>query len=165
MSCKLKRGWAILGPCLAIATAFSLSGAGAAVAQTTKSLAGQDSVYLAALPYCFDHSISSGSIYRAPGGTLTWGTFNSGQSFTLSCYVYNVEYQNNRYYAETAPTYGSGKNQYGYIWVQRLYWGSGHQCWDGLDAFAIGSSECPLIDIQPTTPTATPTSSSGATAL
>jgi hypothetical protein len=106
---------------------------------------------------CSDYAIAGGTIWANPNGSGTnFGTFGSGANFTLSCYYYNNTDQG-KWYAETKNTYGSNHNKYGYIWVQRLYWGSQHLCLDpaGLvDSITYNSLDCPLIDytIDVTTP-------------
>jgi hypothetical protein len=97
---------------------------------------------------CSDTTIASGNVERSPGGVLSWTTFGAGKGFSLSCTYYNNTAQA-RWYAETAPTYGSNHNQYGYVWVQRLHYGSTHRCDFYGDIFSIGSGPCTLIDYNP----------------
>ena len=102
----------------------------------------------AASGVCQDTTIASGTVWRSPdGGPLSWGTFGPGETGGFSCTYYNNINQpgGERWYAETAPIYGRNHKQYGYIWVQRLQYGSHHQCLFYGDVFSIGDPECPLI--------------------
>jgi hypothetical protein len=68
---------------------------------------------------------------------------NDGSIVTGPCdYINNTS--ENHWYMRVNYTGPNNNNGYGYIWVQRLYWGSVHQCdFDGT-IYNIPSSACHL---------------------
>lgn len=69
---------------------------------------------------------------------------NAGSTVTGTCaYVNNVN--ENHWYMQVNYIGPDNNGGYGYIWVQRLDYGSGHNCkYQSGATFAIGSSYCPL---------------------
>lgn len=103
---------------------------------------------------CLDNTIASGTAYTSPGpgpgfSNRAIGDFRAGLQAELNCtYIDNVK--QGRWYAEIVPnnTYTQlNWASYGYIWVQRLFYGSAHECTDFFYNKPIGSSECPLIQV------------------
>ena len=102
---------------------------------------------------CSDVTTSSGGIFIGPGpGADQVGSFNAGKTFNLSCVYYVQPLQNDRWYAETGnAVYGSSHKKYGYIWVQRLNYGSKHKCNYFGDVLSIPTNPfCSLITLEPT---------------
>lgn len=100
---------------------------------------------------CKDKGAETGGVFTSPGpgpgySNRQIGTVNFGNSLTLTCEYYNNVGQG-KWYAEL--TRGSFGYQYNsYVWVQRLVAGQNHACVVNSGAsYAIGSSECPLTNV------------------
>lgn len=87
---------------------------------------------------CSDGTNSSGGVFSSPSGTVQVGSFGSGAQVTGNCFYYNNNSQGRWYMGIN----WSGRT--GYVWVQRLDFGSQHECLDGQNVYSIGSSQCPL---------------------
>lgn len=100
---------------------------------------------------CSDTTIASGSAYSSPGPgpnlrNVVIGSFGAGRGLNLDCQFFNNVGQR-KYYAEIGPG-AFGNNQYAYVWVARLYYGSRHECYHASsDLEPIGSSLCPLTNV------------------
>src|SRR5690242_11059652 len=136
--------WAVFTVCASAATTHTATRPkGSAGPSGTKT-----AVARAASAHCSDSSIQSGSVWSSPGPGPGYshkviGSFNAFQGFPLTCYFYN-NVGEGRWYAEV-PTGHYGNRQYGYIWVQRLFYGSDHECDDGTYIWRIPSGPCVLI--------------------
>jgi hypothetical protein len=111
---------------------------------------------LAAANYCQDSAIdqptwvdASPSYSSAVVQTLNKGAgvgFGPPPNGSNGCeyYLNSVE---NRWYMPVRTTNGSNGGT-GYIWVQRLYYGSQHECYTLLYGIkTIGSAYCQLVDV------------------
>lgn len=91
--------------------------------------------------YCFDIAIAQPTpVHIYPWDTSATVEFlNYGAEVTGLCsFLDNLT--ENRWYMEV--NYGGG---YAYIWVQRLAYGSMHDCDQGGYLYSIGSGQCPLL--------------------
>jgi hypothetical protein len=77
-------------------------------------------------------------VFSSPSGTVQVGSFGSGVQVTGNCFYYNNVSQG-RWYMGI-----SWQGRTGYVWVQRLDFGSEHECLDGQNVYSIGGSQCPL---------------------
>ena len=96
---------------------------------------------------CVDYAIAQPTaVHLNPSeGSLLIKFKNAGDEVTGTCQYYNNSSEH-RWYMQVFVT--TGPNQpypIGYIWVQRLSYGSSHTCDDDGHAYSIGSSNCPLI--------------------
>jgi hypothetical protein len=89
---------------------------------------------------CSDGTNSSGGVYSAPDGGIQIGTLGSGVQVTGNCSYWNNNSQGRWYMAI------SWQGRTGYVWVQRLIYGSQHECLDGQNVYSIGSSHCLLYN-------------------
>lgn len=134
---------------VALCAVFAVS-ASAATTNVHRSHHKTVAAHAAAWSNCTDRSIASGSVYSSPGpgpnfSNKVIGTFTSDEFWTLSCHYYNNTEQN-RYYAELGKGQ-FGNNQYGYVWVQRLFYGSAHDCSTFYNTTTIGTADCPLVNV------------------
>lgn len=98
---------------------------------------------------CLDIAISDGGVFTSPGpgpgySNVQIGSVSEFQGVALTCHFYNNVGQG-KWYGEI-PKGHYGNNQYGYVWVQRLNYGSNHQCDDG-SIHNIGGTACPLTPV------------------
>jgi hypothetical protein len=89
---------------------------------------------------CYDGTNSSGGVYSAPDGGIQIGSFGSGAQVSGNCTYWNNNAQGRWYMAV------GWQGRTGYIWVQRLIYGSEHECLDGQNVYSIGSSHCLLYN-------------------
>jgi|SRR5579875_1510165 len=115
---------------LIAATGTLLAGMGVGVTTLSAGPALADS--------CHDGTSSSGGVFSSPSGTVQIGSFGSGAQVSGNCFYYNNVRQS-RWYMGI-----SWQGRTGYVWVQRLIYGSQHECLDGQNVYGIGSSQCPL---------------------
>jgi hypothetical protein len=72
-----------------------------------------------------------------------------GNRVTGTCQYYNNRSEHH-WYMQVFVTTGPNQPYYsGYIWVQRLSYGSTHTCNDDGHTHSVGSGNCPLISRSP----------------
>ncbi|HEY1619746.1 MAG TPA: hypothetical protein VGG25_19145 [Streptosporangiaceae bacterium] len=87
---------------------------------------------------CSDGTNSPAGVFSDPKGMFQIGTLKSGVQVTGDCFYSNYAAQGRWYMS----IYYQGKDDY--VWVQRLIYGSQHECLDGQNVYTIGSEHCPL---------------------
>ena len=119
-----------------LACALAAGTVGAAVSSATPALASgpcRDAAIAQPTPMHHNASDSSETVKFLNAGTAVSGTCT---------YIENDSEQ--RWYMQVDYTGPGNNNGYGYIWIQRLSYGSQFQCEDGGNIFSIGSVYCPL---------------------
>jgi len=90
---------------------------------------------------CSDGTNSSAGVFSSADGGVQIGTLGSGAQVTGNCFYYNNNSQGRWYMGINY----SGRT--GFVWVQRLDFGSQHECLIGENVYSIGSSQCPLENV------------------
>jgi hypothetical protein len=82
--------------------------------------------------------------YVPSASSQTIKQIHNDYTVTGTC-IYYDNVNENRWYMQVNYIGPGNDNGYGYIWVQRLDYGRGHNCkYNSGQVFSIGSSYCPL---------------------
>lgn len=121
-----------------------VTGLGVGVTAATAAIAASPAS--AANGPCYDFAIAQPTpVHFVPSeGSQTVKFLNSGSQVTGTCNYYDNTSENH-WYMQVNYIGPGNNNGYGYIWVQRLSYGSGHNCrYNTGNTFPIGSGACPL---------------------
>jgi hypothetical protein len=96
---------------------------------------------------CVDYAIAQPTAVHlnAAADSLTIKFKQPGDKVTGTCQYYNNSSEQHWYMQVFLTTGPSQPYPIGYIWVQRLSYGSSHTCDDDGHPYSIGSGNCPLI--------------------